>query len=159
MIIITISIIIIFKFTNFLVPLLFVLFFLYMSWLALICYFYFICFSFFFFFVNVVVVVLFFLFCFSFYFWLNNSFSHMKWLTLVNCLVCLFSFLSWNFRVKIHNLIVFLSSSQKVYNFIHLLLFQYNFTFHFEFYFFCYCLFYYQFILTDLWQWAPFAVA
>ena len=43
---------------------------------------------------------------FSFYFWLNDS-SHMKRLRLVNWFVCLFGFLGWNRRLKIHNLIVF----------------------------------------------------
>ena len=92
--------VIISTFTDFLVPLLFVLFFLYTSWFAIIFIFFsFLCF---------VLLLSFSIVFFSFYFWLNNSLSHMKWLRLVSYFVCLFCSLSWNCRVKFHNLITFL---------------------------------------------------
>ena len=45
------------------------------------------------------------IFYFSFYFWLNNFYSNTKLLRLVNRLLCL---LSWNCRELIHYLIIFL---------------------------------------------------
>ena len=68
---------------------------------------------------------------FSFYFWLNNSLSHMKWLRLVSYFVCLFCSLSWNCRVKFHNLITFLQFPEgfHFYLFIAIL----NFTFFLSF--------------------------
>ena len=42
-----------------------------------------------------------------FFFWFS-SFSHTKRLRLVGYFVCLFRFLSWNYRVIIHNFITFL---------------------------------------------------
>ena len=52
------------------------------------------------------------LWCIHFFFtffslWLSN-FSYMKRLRLVDYFVCLFCFLSWNYRVIIHNFITFL---------------------------------------------------
>ena len=38
---------------------------------------------------------------------IKRLFSHMKRLRLVNWFICLFGFLGWNRRLKIHNLIVF----------------------------------------------------
>ena len=59
---------------------------------------------------KIIIIIILFLF-FSFYFWLNNSFSHMKRLRLVDYFVwlfVLFCFLSWICRVIIHNFITFL---------------------------------------------------
>ena len=88
---------IIFTYTYFLVPLLFVLFFLYMSWFAINPYFhcchdyhYYYCF----YYPIHQFLNPFLCFVFSYYFWLNDSFSLMKRLRLVNCFVCLFP-VSW----------------------------------------------------------------
>ena len=92
MIIITINVIV-FTFKDFLVPLLFVLFYLYISSFAIIFYFYYVialyqCYCCFF---CLFVLVC---FAFSFYFWLNNSFFHMKRLSLVHyLLICSFVYL------------------------------------------------------------------
>ena len=119
--------VIISTFTDFLVPLLFVLFFLYTSWFAII----FIFFSFLCFLFVLFCFAFVFFHCFSFYFWLNNSLSHMKWLRLVSYFVCLFCSLSWNCRVKFHNLITFLQFPEgfHFYLFIAIL----NFTFFLSF--------------------------
>ena len=84
------------------------------------------CFCFRFWFFGVFFCFLFFLFClkFSFYFWSNDSFSHMKRLRLVNYFVCLFCFFSWNHRLNIHNLILFIYFSRglQFYSFIAILI-------------------------------------
>ena len=95
----------------------------------------------------IIILVLF----FSFYFWLNNSFSHMKRLRLVDYFVwlfVLFCFLSWICRVIIHNFITFLPFPKglRFSSFIPILTY---FTFYLEFYIAFYQPFYYGFILTD----------
>ena len=91
MIIITFNVIV-FTFKDFLVPL-FVLFYLYISSFAIVFYFYYVialyqCYCCFF---CLFVLVC---FAFSFYFWLNNSFFHMKRLSLVHyLLICSFVYL------------------------------------------------------------------
>ena len=92
MIIITINVIIFF-FKDFLVPLLFVLFYLYISSFAIIFYFYYVIalYQYYCCFFCLFVLVC---FTFSFYFWLNNSFFHMKRLSLVHyLLICSFVYL------------------------------------------------------------------
>ena len=59
----------------------------------------------------IIIIIIILVLFFSFYFWLNNSFSHMKRLRLVDYFVwlfVLFCFLSWICRVIIHNFITFL---------------------------------------------------
>ena len=96
------------------------------------------------FYLLIVFVILFFVFrgffvflilLFSFSFWLNNSFSHMKRLSLVDSIVfffvcltvcffaCRFYFLSWNCRVIIDNLVTFLQFPKglQFYSFIFIL--------------------------------------
>ena len=90
---------------------------------------FFINYSFFFF----VLVLLF------FYFWLNGSFSHMKWLRLVDYFVCLFvCSVSWAViivgycRVTIHNHVASTNSSPVPKRFtIFLIDFYFNITLHF----------------------------
>ena len=92
MIIITINVIV-FTFKDFLVPLLFVLFYLYISSFAIIFYFYYVIalYQYYCCFFCLFVLVC---FTFSFYFWLNNSFFHMKRLSLVHyLLICSFVYL------------------------------------------------------------------
>ena len=60
---------------------------------------------------KIIIIIIILVLFFSFYFWLNNSFSHMKRLRLVDYFVWLFvlsCFLSWICRVIIHNFITFL---------------------------------------------------
>ena len=88
-----------------------------MSWFAIISYFHFLFFYLFiclficlciylfiYLYIYIFIIYLFlflaccfcFCFVFSFYFWINNSFSDMKWLMLVNYFVCLLvCFVSW----------------------------------------------------------------
>ena len=95
-------------------------------------------------------------FGFSFCFWLNNNFCYMKRSRLINhfllfaclfaCLfVRLFCFLSWNFRVTIHNLIAFLQFP-KFYSFF--CYFNIILRFILSFTILSCTLFYYEFILT-----------
>ena len=118
--------------------------------LAFYYFFYLLIFLFFFF---LLLVLLF--FCF----WLNGSFSHMKWLRLVDYFVCLFvCSVSWAViivgycRVTIHNLVASTNSSPVPRRFtIFLIDFYFNITLHFILnfsLFFCHSLDY-EFTLTD----------
>ena len=120
--------------------------------LAFYYFFYLLIFLFFFFFFLLLVLLF---FCF----WLNGSFSHMKWLRLVDYFVCLFvCSVSWAViivgycRVTIHNLVASTNSSPVPRRFtIFLIDFYFNITLHFILnfsLFFCHSLDY-EFTLTD----------
>ena len=118
---------------------------------------------FFYYFFYLLIFLFFFFFAFGFtfffYFWLNGSFSHMKWLRLVDYFVCLFvCSVSWAViivgycRVTIHNHVASTNSSPVPKRFtIFLIDFYFNITLHFILnfsLFFCHSLDY-EFTLTD----------